>query len=245
MSDAWHIVIPARLASTRLPDKVLADLAGKPVLKHVWERAMDAGADSVRIATDSVRIAGVCEAFGADVVMTRDDHPSGSDRIAEVARLAGWQRERIVNVQGDEPFIPIAAIRQVADLLAKDSGADIATLSVPIDDVAQFADPNCVKVVVAANGDALLFSRAPIPHARHDVGLVPQRHVGIYGYRADSLARMVSEPPCPLEQTERLEQLRALWLGMRITVAVAVEPPPPGIDTEADLAAARKRAASA
>lgn len=244
MSEAWHIVIPARLASTRLPDKVLADLAGKPVVQHVWERASAAGADSVRIATDSARIAEACDAFGAQVVMTRDDHPSGSDRIAEVAAAAGWQRERIVNVQGDEPFIPVPAIRQVACMLAEDAAADIATLSVPIVDAEQFADPNCVKVVVDGRGDALLFSRAPIPYPRHDAGVVPQRHIGIYGYRADSLARMVSAPPCALEQTERLEQLRALWLGMRIRVAQAVEAPPPGIDTEADLAAARERAAA-
>ncbi len=241
MADDWHIVIPARLASTRLPDKVLADLAGKPVVQRVWERAIAAGPASVCIATDSDRIASVCEGFGAEVEMTRSDHQSGSDRIAEVAARRGWQRERIVNVQGDEPFIPVASIRQVAGLL--DGDADIATLCVPIDDREQFEDPNCVKVVCDANGFALLFSRAPIPYPREDTGMRAQRHVGIYGYRADSLARMVAEPPCDLELTERLEQLRALWLGMRIRVEVAVEAPPPGIDTEADLAAARERAA--
>lgn len=243
MADDWHIVIPARLASTRLPDKVLADLAGKPVVQHVWERAVAAGPASVSIATDSERIASVCEGFGADVEMTRADHHSGSDRIAEVAARRGWRRERIVNVQGDEPFIPVAAIRQVADLLEAEADADIATLCVPIDDTEHFLDPNCVKVVCDARGFALLFSRAPIPHPRRETGLPPLRHVGIYGYRADSLARMVGEPPCELETAESLEQLRALWLGMRIRVAVADEAPPPGIDTEADLAAARERAA--
>lgn len=243
MSDAWHIVIPARLASTRLPDKVLADLAGKPVVQHVWERAVAAGPASVSIATDSERIASVCKGFGADVEMTRSDHHSGSDRIAEVAARRGWRRERIINVQGDEPFIPVVAIRQVADLLDADAGADIATLCVPVDDAEQFSDPNCVKVVRDARGFALLFSRAPIPHPRRDTGMRALRHVGIYGYRADSLARMVGEPPCELETTESLEQLRALWLGMRIRVAIADEAPPPGIDTEADLAAARERAA--
>ena len=243
MADPWHIVIPARLASTRLPDKVLADLGGIPVVQHVWQRAVEAGADSVTIATDSARIAETCAQFGAGVAMTRADHQTGSDRIAEVAAQRGWSRERIVNVQGDEPFIPVAAIRQVAALLSDDGDADIATLCAPIDEPGQFEDPNCVKVVRDARGFALLFSRAPIPYPRHDTGEAPLRHVGIYGYRADSLSRMVAEPPCALESTERLEQLRALWLGMRIRVALAVDTPPPGIDTEADLAMARARLA--
>lgn len=243
MADAWHIVIPARLASTRLPDKVLADLGGKPVVQHVWERAVAAGPSSVCVATDSERIATVCEGFGAVVEMTRPDHQSGSDRIAEVATRRGWGRERIVNVQGDEPFIPVAAIRQVAGLLDEGGEADIATLCVPIADAHEFANPNCVKVVRDARGFALLFSRAAIPHPRRETRMRALRHVGIYGYRADSLARMVAEPPCELELTESLEQLRALWLGMRIRVELAAEAPPPGIDTEADLAAARERLA--
>lgn len=241
MADQVHIVIPARLASSRLPRKALIDLGGVPVIQHVWRRACKAGAASVTVATDSQEIADACAAFGADVQMTAGTHQSGTDRIAEVADARGWRDQLIVNVQGDEPFMPVVAIRQVITLLEDNPSADLATLATPIDDDAQWRDPNCVKVVTDAAGFALLFSRAPIPFVRQPSGYEAMRHIGIYGYRADSLRRMVAAPPCVLEQTESLEQLRALWIGQRILVGRAKQTPPPGIDTQADLDAARRR----
>ncbi len=241
MHDNVHIVIPSRLASSRLPRKALLELGGRPVIEHVWRRASKVGAASVTIATDSEEIVLACERFGADVVMTASTHQSGTDRIAEVAELRGWSDELIVNVQGDEPFMPVAAIVQVVELLQDHPSADLATLSTPIDDAAQLNDPNCVKVVTDAAGFALLFSRAAIPFTRQEAGFVASRHIGIYGYRAASLRRLVSTPPCVLEQTESLEQLRALWIGQRILVGQAVETPPPGIDTQSDLDVARRR----
>lgn len=229
-----RVVIPARLASTRLPRKVLALLDGKPIVQHVWERANRAQVDSVTIATDSEEIAEACNGFGADVALTAADHQSGTDRIAEVVSAREWHDALVVNVQGDEPFMPAAAISQVAALL-QDSGADMATLSVPLTEPELVDDPNCVKVVANAAGDALYFSRSPIPFARQDVGHGYQRHVGLYAYRADVLTRLVAGGPCSLERTESLEQLRALFMGYRIAVAEAVESPPPGIDTQADL----------
>lgn len=241
MTGRFHIVIPARLASTRLPRKALLDLGGRPVIEHVWRRALDAGAESVTIATDSKEIVSACEAFDANVMLTSAAHQSGTDRIAEVVKQRGWQDELVVNVQGDEPCMPPSAIRQVVDLLEQAPQADIATLATPIEEDSEWHDPDCVKVVTDAQGFALIFSRAAIPFQRKVAGAARLRHIGIYAYRAASLQRMVAAPACALEQTESLEQLRAMWIGQRIIVAEAADKPPPGIDNEADLMAARAR----
>jgi 3-deoxy-manno-octulosonate cytidylyltransferase (CMP-KDO synthetase) len=244
----FRVVIPARYASTRLPGKPLREIAGRPMIEHVWRRAAASGATDVIVATDDPRIAAACEAFDAQVAITRPDHPSGTDRLAEVARVRGWAADDvIVNVQGDEPLLPSANVAQVARLLVEDPGAALSTLATPIGSLHEFLDPNVVKVVADARGRALYFSRAPIPWQRDaaPAGLRSQssyagalRHVGLYAYRCAALLRMASLPPSPLEQAERLEQLRALENGMNIRVAVAVEVPGPGVDTEADLAAA-------
>lgn len=236
----FHIVIPARMGSSRLPGKPLLDLGGAPIIEHVWQRSVAAGARSVTIATDSEQIMTAAQDFGANAMLTASDHQSGTDRVAEVATAKGWSHEIIINVQGDEPFMPLAAIHQVVGLLADNPAADLATLSTPLDDEAQWYDPNCVKVVTDRARFALLFSRAPIPYPRQPSALIAQRHIGIYGYRAASLATMVAEPPCALELAESLEQLRALWIGQRIIVGEAHARPPAGIDTEDDLAAARR-----
>ena len=230
-----RIVIPARMASVRLPGKPLRDIAGKPMIRHVWERCLEAGAASVVVATDSDAIREAATAFGADVALTRDDHPSGTDRVAEVVATRGWHEDVIVNVQGDEPLMPPEVIVQVAQLLRQTGTADIATLAVPIVDAAEWADPNCVKVVTDAAGFALLFSRAQVPHERNAGHVSGRRHLGLYAYRGASLATLVATPAAPLEQAEALEQLRALWIGQRIVVADACKTPPPGVDTEADL----------
>ncbi|MEL6868757.1 MAG: 3-deoxy-manno-octulosonate cytidylyltransferase [Pseudomonadota bacterium] len=246
MTDT-HIVIPARMASTRLPGKPLLDIGGKPMIQHVWERARESAVGDVTIATDDVRIADAAAAFGADCMLTGEDHRSGTDRIAEVAAARQWRDVNIVNVQGDEPFIPPAAIRQVSDLLQHHSQAQLATLAAPLQEAGAFEDPNCVKLVTDQNGFALYFSRAPIPFPREQPAaqssqaqIGARRHVGIYGYRLDALQQMVAAPPCALEIAESLEQLRALWLGLRIVVADAVSTPAAGIDTAQDLANARR-----
>ncbi|MEM7764743.1 MAG: 3-deoxy-manno-octulosonate cytidylyltransferase [Pseudomonadota bacterium] len=239
MAEHFHIVIPARMASTRLPGKPVTLLDDKTLIEHVWRRAIAVDATSVVIATDSPQVADVASGFGADVAMTDPAHQSGTDRVAEVARQRDWQDDLVINVQGDEPFIPLSAIRQVVTLLRDDATADIATLSAPISDDNQWQDPNCVKVISDRAGRALVFTRAPVPYRRHNGGHPAQRHIGIYGYKAASLHALVAEPPCALELTESLEQLRALWIGQTIVVAEAVDVPPPGIDTPADLAAAR------
>jgi 3-deoxy-manno-octulosonate cytidylyltransferase (CMP-KDO synthetase) len=243
--SGFHVVIPARYASVRLPAKPLALVAGRPMIQWVWERARDAGADSVTVATDHAAIASACEAFGAEVCVTEAAHASGTDRIAEVAARRGWEDSVVVvNVQGDEPLLPPALVVQVAELLRLQPEADMATLGTPIHDLAEYLDPNVVKLVAAADGRALYFSRAPIPWHRDGApaGLVSQqrctgalRHLGLYGYRVGALQRLAATPPCHLEQAERLEQLRALWLGMRIQVDTALEVPPAGIDTPEDL----------
>ncbi len=244
----FRVVIPARYASTRLPGKPLRAIAGRPMIEHVWRRACESGAAEVVVATDDARIEAACRAFGAEVAMTGATHPSGTDRLAEVARTRGWApADVVVNVQGDEPLLPSANVAQVAALLADDATADLATLATPIASLHEFLDPNVVKVVADARGRALYFSRAPSPWLRDAApsGLASQtrfdgalRHVGIYAYRSAALLRMAALPPSPLEQAERLEQLRALENGMVVRVAVAVEVPGPGVDTEADLAAA-------
>lgn len=237
-SSGFVVVIPARFASTRLPGKPLLDIAGKPMIQHVWQRAMESRAEKVLIATDDERIARIAHGFGANVVMTRTDHPSGTDRLQEVAQQQGWQEHMaVINVQGDEPLIPAAVINQVADALSANPRAEMATLCEAIRDEKQFRDPNAVKVVCNEAGEALYFSRAPIAWPRDGVVDVcwGYRHIGIYAYRTGFLHRYVSWPPCQLEQTEKLEQLRALYKGAVIQVEEACMPIPAGVDTQHDL----------
>jgi len=240
----YHIVIPARYASERLPGKVLLDLDGQPVLQHVWQRACESGAKTVTIATDDERIAGVAEAFGARVVMTVAEHQSGSDRIAECARRLGWPDDQlVVNLQGDEPLMPPACLDQVAGLLGQFPDCEVASLYWPITDAEEVRNPNAVKVVIDAHGHAMYFSRAPIPYARSygsiddalAAGTVWKRHLGLYAYRLAALNRYTACAPTPLEQSERLEQLRIMEQGGRIAMARACEFIPAGIDTAEDL----------
>ena len=244
----FTVVIPARYASQRLPGKPLREISGKAMILHVVDRARESGAEQVIVATDDDRIADVCRAYSADVALTRGDHVSGTDRICEVAVSRGLSDERIVvNVQGDEPLMPGALIRQVAELLHDHADAPMATLAEPINDLETFLDPNIVKVVCSEHGNALYFSRAPIPWDRdHQSDNLPAgyenslRHLGIYGYRTAALKLLSATPVSPLEQTEHLEQLRALWAGIEIQVGIAREHAGPGVDTEDDLAAAEK-----
>lgn len=245
MSLEFSVVIPARFGASRLPGKPLRRLNGRPMVAHVVDRALAADAADVVVATDDERIASAVQGSGARVCMTRVDHPSGTDRLAEVVQQLGWADDRIVvNLQGDEPLAPVSGIRCVADTLAA-STASMATLATPLLDADELFSPNCVKLVRAANGDALYFSRAPIPWPRdafaRDRDRLPGgteflRHIGIYGYRAGFLRRYVAMPPGVLERVESLEQLRVLESGERIAVALAPEPFPAGVDTEADLA---------
>lgn len=244
--SAFKVVIPARLGSTRLPRKVLRAVHGKPVVQWVWEAAQRAGAQQVVIATDSDEVLGACRAFGADVRMTDAAHQSGTDRADEIARAAGWGADDIVvNLQGDEPLMPPALIRQCAELLAADPAAHIATLAHALHATEDWLNPNVVKLVLDTQGYALYFSRAPIPWRRdgatREQPLLPQglayRHIGLYAYRAGALARFAALPPSALEQCEALEQLRALSNGLRIRVGIADNPPPRGVDTEEDLQA--------
>ncbi len=238
MSD-FKVVIPARFASERLPGKPLRDIAGRPMIEHVWRRAGESGASEVVIATDDERIADAAEDFGALVCMTGDQHRSGTERIAEVADLLDWDNGQIVvNLQGDEPAMPPSLIDQGAALLA-DGDSDMATLASPIQSSEDYLNPNVVKVVVADDGNALYFSRSPIPHLRG--GGVPEealQHHGIYGYRCGVLRQLVAEQPSPLEVSEKLEQLRAMSMGLRIAVGIPDRRPGPGVDTEGDIAAA-------
>lgn len=250
MSTAFTVVIPARYQSTRLPGKPLQMIAGKPMIQHVWEQACKSSAARVVVATDDVRIESACQAFGAEVVMTNADHESGTDRLAEVCQVLGLGADAIVvNVQGDEPLIPPVVIDQVAANLAASREAAMATLAEPIPDVQALFNPNVVKVVTDMHGLALTFSRAPLPWARdefaNDRDALPshvpyRRHIGIYAYRAGFLQDFVQWGPCWLESTERLEQLRALWHGVRIHVADAVQAPPAGVDTPEDLERVRR-----
>jgi len=242
----FKVVIPARLGSTRLPRKVLREVHGRPLVRHVWDAARRARADEVVIATDNAEVRDACAAFGADVQMTSARHASGTDRIHEVATKRRWSAGTVVvNLQGDEPLMPPALVRRAAQLLADDRGADIATLCHPLHALADWLNPNFVKVVFDAGGRALYFSRAPIPWQRdgatREAPLLPEglayRHIGLYAYRVAALKRFASLKPAPLERAEALEQLRALAGGMAIAVGVAREPPPRGVDTEEDLAA--------
>lgn len=246
----FRAVIPARYASTRLPGKPLAEIAGRPMIQHVHERVAASGAAEVIVATDDERVARACASFGAEVQMTSASHVSGTDRLAEVAARRGWQaREVVVNVQGDEPLMPPALVRQAAALLSADPGADIATLGTPIRSLEEFLDPAVVKLVRRADGRALYFSRAPIPWHRDEASQGPAsqrsfagawRHLGIYAYRVGALQRLAEAAPCGLEMAEKLEQLRALHLGMAISVGEALEIPGPGVDTPEDLERVRR-----
>lgn len=242
MTTEFIAVIPARFGSTRLPGKPLVDIGGRPMIAWVYERALQSGARDVLVATDDERIAAACRDFGAAVEMTGSNHENGTDRIAAVAERLKWADETIVvNVQGDEPLLPPSLVSQVAALLSDDPEAAIATLATPVRLHDEWRDPNLARVVVARDGRALYFSRAPIPWPR-DGGTPPAlRHIGLYAYRVSALREIAATPPCELEQLERLEQLRALWLGMRVIVAEACEAPPRGVDTEADLEAAREQ----
>ena len=243
---SFYIVIPARYASTRLPAKPLKEIAGKPMIQHVYERARESAAAQVIIATDDARIEAAAKAFGARVCMTSAAHNSGTDRLQEVAAQLGLKPDDIVvNVQGDEPLIPPAVINQVAANLAENNYASVATLSEPIHSLDDFRNPNIVKVVADQTGKALYFSRAPIPwprdhFARSDVNSLPdnfpaQRHIGIYAYRVALLDRFITWPQARLEQIESLEQLRVLANGEAIHIAEACAAVPGGVDTEADL----------
>ncbi len=246
MSTTGFIVaIPARHASTRLPGKPLLALSGEPMIRHVVRRAQAAGAAQVLVATDDARIAAALEGSGATVAMTRAEHASGSDRLAECAERLGWADDAIVvNLQGDEPLAPASGIRAVAEALAS-SDVPMATLATPLANIDELFNPNCVKVVRAADESALYFSRAPLPWARdafatHRDALPANmpflRHIGIYAYRAGFLRRFAKLAPTPLERAECLEQLRALEHGYRIAVRIAPEAFPPGVDTAEDLA---------
>jgi 3-deoxy-manno-octulosonate cytidylyltransferase (CMP-KDO synthetase) len=240
----FKVVIPGRLGSTRLPGKVLRDLHGRPVIQHVWDAACASGADQVLIATDDEQVATAVRRFGGEVRMTSSSHNSGTDRVNEVARIEGWADDVIVvNLQGDEPLMPPALLRQAALLLADDPIADLATLAHPLHSLDEWLNPNVVKVVTDRRGYALYFSRAPIPWRRdgatRDKPLLPEglafRHIGLYAYRAGRLGEFSSLPSAPLEDCEALEQLRALANGLRIKLGFTDSPPPRGVDTEEDL----------
>jgi 3-deoxy-manno-octulosonate cytidylyltransferase (CMP-KDO synthetase) len=237
----FHVVIPARYSSVRLPGKPLLPLGGKPLLQWVWERGVASGAASVIVATDDERIRRAAAGFGAECVMTAAEHASGTDRIAEVVRLKGFAADDlVVNLQGDEPLMPAAVIREVAEGLLP--GIDIATAVAPVASLAEFLDANCVKAVRARDGRALYFSRAPVPWPRDAVtdGRPARydgawRHIGIYAYRVSGLLRFAGASPSTLECTERLEQLRALEMGMTIRLVTLAVAPPAGVDTAEDL----------
>lgn len=243
MSD-FHVLIPARLASTRLPRKPLAEVAGRALILRVCDRARAAGATSVHVATDSEEVAALVRADGGDVVMTREEHRSGTDRLAEAASRLGLAGEDIVvNLQGDEPEMPPACLRQVADLLAAQPAARMATLWRDVESETEWRNPNVVKLVTDERGRALYFSRSPIPHVRDGgwPGPAARAHLGLYAYRAAALEDWQTLAPSALEGLESLEQLRALSAGWIIACARAEEAVPAGIDTPEDLVAATAR----
>jgi len=251
---SFTVLIPARLASTRLPNKPLADISGTPMVVRVAQRALQSQALRTVVAADSAEIIAQCAAFGIQAVLTRSDHPSGSDRIAEACSLLGLPDEAIVvNVQGDEPLIDPALINAVARQLGDRPDCAMSTAAHPIGDMAELLNPNVVKVVLDARQTALYFSRAPIPAARDFAGRPwwpesglprPLRHVGIYGYRVGFLRQFPLLPQAPLEQLESLEQLRALWHGHRIAVHLSTDTPGPGVDTPEDLERVRRLVAN-
>lgn len=238
------VVIPARLGSTRLPRKPLADIGGKPMVIRVAERAQQSLAQSVVVATDSPEIQAACDEYRIECLLTSADHPTGTDRIAEVAQLLKLPANTlVVNVQGDEPLIPPELINQVAQTLANNHACAISTVAVPIVDAAEVTNPNVVKVVLNRSNEALYFSRATIPFVRDPdskQAITHLRHLGIYAYRADFLEAYTRLEPAPPEQAEALEQLRALWNGYRIAVHTASEAPPVGVDTAEDLERVRR-----
>jgi len=239
----FHVVVPARFAASRLPGKPLRIIGDRPLIQWVWQCARASRAASVIIATDDVRIFDSAVGFGADCLMTSAQHASGTDRIAEVARARGFAADDIVvNLQGDEPMMPPAAVNEVAEALDARPHIDIATAVTPIRSLAEFLDPSSVKALRARDGQALYFSRAPVPWPRDGAAAGRPtrfagawRHIGIYAYRVRSLLQFAAWPPTPLEETERLEQLRALEHGMRIHLVTLAEAPPAGVDTPEDL----------
>lgn len=254
MSPSFVALVPARMASSRLPDKPLADIGGLPMVIRVARQAALSGAQQVAIATDSEAVLAAAQAHGVTALMTRADHPSGTDRLAEaVDALQLQDHEIVVNVQGDEPLVPPQLIREVASLLASRPECGMATAAHPIHEVRDFFSPNVVKVVCDAQDRALYFSRAPIPFARDAMPGFPDarpselpgaghvlRHVGLYAYRVSFLRAWRSFEPAPIEQLESLEQLRALWQGVRIAVLRVAQAPPAGVDTAADLERVRR-----
>jgi 3-deoxy-manno-octulosonate cytidylyltransferase (CMP-KDO synthetase) len=248
--QGFTVVIPARLASSRLPNKPLADIAGLPMVVRVAQRAMQSHATQVVVAADDERIVQVCNAHGVPVLLTRQDHVSGSDRLAEACQLLGLPDDAlVVNVQGDEPLMRPDLINEVARVLTERPDASMSTAAHAIGSLQEFGNPNVVKVVMDARQMALYFSRAPIPWWRDgqmEAGFkslpnpAPLRHIGIYAYRAGFLRLFPQLPPAPIENMESLEQLRALWHGHRIAVHVTSEAPGPGVDTPEDLARVRQ-----
>ncbi|MFZ7276339.1 3-deoxy-manno-octulosonate cytidylyltransferase [Avibacterium endocarditidis] len=244
----FTVIIPARFASSRLPGKPLADIAGKPMIAHVWQKAQQSGANRVVVATDNQAVAQAVQAFGGEVCMTSEHHNSGTERLAEVMeKLALADDEIVVNIQGDEPLIPPVIVQQVADNLAKNA-VKMATLAVPLNDAEELFNPNVVKAVADQSGNVLYFSRAPIPWNRDQFAglsdeqktqLVLQsqylRHIGIYAYRAGFIKQYVQWQPSALENIESLEQLRVLWYGEKIHIDLAKEEPAVGVDTPEDL----------
>lgn len=254
MDERVVVAIPARMAASRLPGKPLAEIGGRPLIAHVIERARALSRAQCVVATDDERIAAAARSAGVDAVLTRADHPTGSDRLAELGEHLGWSgREIVVNLQGDEPLMPLSCLREVVAALRADPGAAAATLATPISEAREAFDPSCVKVVVARNSRALYFSRAPIPWARDAFaqsrdhlpdGLPMLRHLGLYAYRAETLRRFASLPQGRLERVESLEQLRLLENGLPIALRLAPEPIPPGVDTPEDLERVRRLLAS-
>jgi 3-deoxy-manno-octulosonate cytidylyltransferase (CMP-KDO synthetase) len=245
----FHVVIPARYAAARLPGKPLSLIGGRPLIQWVWERTRGCGAASVIIATDDERIRATVCAFGAECAMTSAAHASGTDRVAEVAAQRKFADDDIVvNVQGDEPLIEPQMVASLAEALQLRPAFDVATAVAPVQSLEEFLDPNCVKAVLAIDGRALYFSRAPVPWPR-DQSQAGQpaafagawRHIGVYAYRVRSLRQFTAAAPTPLEQTEKLEQLRALEHGMQIYCVALSEAPPAGVDTPADLERLRAR----
>jgi len=241
----FHVIIPARFGATRLPGKPLLDIAGKPMVQHVYERALESGAEKIVIATDDERIVKAVEGFGGEVCLTSDKHRSGTDRIAEVAEKLNFDDDQIiVNLQGDEPMMPASVIKQVAEALVNQNEASMSTVCAKIITAAELFDPHVVKVVKDKNDLAVYFSRASIPWDRDAFAstteVLPEnsvhyRHIGLYAYRVGFLKEYIQWPQCPLETMESLEQLRAIWNGHHIHVAEAKEIPLAGVDTERDL----------
>jgi 3-deoxy-manno-octulosonate cytidylyltransferase (CMP-KDO synthetase) len=247
--NKYVVVIPARYASVRLPGKVLRPIAGEPMIQHVYRLALQSKAAEVWIATDDERIEAVAREFGANVCMTSADHHSGTERLAEVCDINSWPADlAVVNLQGDEPLLPPVLIDECAALLEDDS-VGMGTLASPMDSDEDFQNPNVAKIITDQHGNALYFSRAPIPHSRdqHTDELLLQialRHHGIYSYRCSVLRQLIAAGPCDIEQCEKLEQLRALWLGITVRVGRASVRPGQGVDTEEDIIAVEKTLAS-